>query len=131
MYVKIETLLDLLFKVVRKLDGSVYTNPEVADGSGVNYSTLAAIRSGRIPNPGVETLRQLSDFFNVSMDFFKAQSLDEARAIILRGHTNTSKVEQIALRLANLSEDAQNDILSIMNWVEKADQYLDQIEDEE
>src|SRR5690349_5222471 len=65
-------LVDDLFHTHRKPDGREYTHKEVslALGGAVEPSHLSKLRTGKIPNPGRETLLALCHFFQVQPSYF-------------------------------------------------------------
>jgi len=40
----------------------------VADSTGIHYATIQAIKSGRVTNPSYETVKALSEYFEVKKD---------------------------------------------------------------
>ena len=71
-------LIDNLFKTHKRLDGKEYSLTEVCealDGS-VAPSYLSRLRSGKITNPGRETLIGLCRFFKVSPTYFFPELAD-------------------------------------------------------
>lgn len=57
---KSETLLDY---VLRNLEQNKGRHVEIATATGVPYSTLAKIYQGVTPNPGVQSIQALADYF--------------------------------------------------------------------
>ena len=56
-------IIDLLEFVVRNLRDSVGRWPQIAEASGVPYSTVAKIGQGETGNPRVESVQKLADYF--------------------------------------------------------------------
>jgi len=65
-------LVDDLFRTHRRPDGREYTYKEVtvALGGVVEPSHLSKLRTGKITNPGRETLLSLCRFFNIRPTYF-------------------------------------------------------------
>lgn len=58
-----EPILDF---VLRSLDANKGQHKEIADVTGVPYSTLAKIVQRVTPNPGVQHIQALADYFRKS-----------------------------------------------------------------
>ena len=121
-YLPIAEQLNLLFDAVRHPSGRPYTLQEVSDGSGVSLATISHLRSGRIQNPQLSTLREIAHFFNVPLRFFDAQSREEGYEILAQGKTKPAPVSEIAFRASSLSPAAQRDLLTIIKWIQAAEQ---------
>lgn len=57
---KSESLLDY---VLRNLEEKKGLHREIADATGVPYSTLSKIYQRVTPNPGVQSIQALADYF--------------------------------------------------------------------
>lgn len=57
-------VIDLLEFVVRNLRENVGRWPQIAEASGVPYSTVAKIGQGETENPRVESVQRLADYFS-------------------------------------------------------------------
>ena len=53
----------LLQYVLRNLEENKGRHREISDSSGVPYSTVAKIVQRRTPNPGVQAVQALADYF--------------------------------------------------------------------
>lgn len=117
----IADLVNLLFETIRRPDGRTYTEKEVSEHVNITQKTLNHIRTGRTPNPGISAIREISHFFGVSLDFFDVERLDDCYAFLneRKGQAERSpSVEGILLRAVNLSDEAQQDVLRVISWVE-------------
>jgi transcriptional regulator with XRE-family HTH domain len=114
-------LLNLLFDHVCKPDGRPYTIMEVADGSGIKYESIRAIKLRRSLNPGIGTLLPIAKFFGVSIAYFEAETEEAALDIIKQEVKIIPLAHRYAFRIANLSETAQRDIERILAWIEEAE----------
>jgi len=56
----------LLEYVLRNLDENKGRHAEIATATGVPYSTLAKIYQGVTPNPGVQSIQALADYFRAA-----------------------------------------------------------------
>ena len=56
-------VVDLLEFVVLNLRKNVGRWPQIADASGVPYSTVAKIGQGETGNPRIESVQKLADYF--------------------------------------------------------------------
>lgn len=75
----IAELINELFRRHTKPNGREYSHLEVAAASGIDASYLSRLRNGKVPNPGRETLKNLSLFFKVPITYFFPE-LDELLA---------------------------------------------------
>ena len=56
----------LLEYVLRNLEQNKGRHVEIANATGIPYSTLAKIYQGVTPNPGVQSIQALADYFTRS-----------------------------------------------------------------
>lgn len=119
-------LVNLLFEVIRRPDGKRYTEQQVSEKTGIYDKTINAIRTGKTSNPGIITIRKLSNFFEVPLNYFNATSLAECYGILEQKRDNdnipSSPFNEIALRSMHLSERTQRDVLLILEWVQATEQ---------
>ncbi|TVT58463.1 XRE family transcriptional regulator [Amycolatopsis rhizosphaerae] len=107
--------IDKLFEVVRRPDGTRYTNEEVAqacrEATGETFSTtyLWQLRTGKRDNPTKRHLEALARFFQVPPSYFfdDEQSAKLAEELALLGALRDAGIRAIALRAVTLSPDGQ------------------------
>ncbi|HEX6499759.1 MAG TPA: XRE family transcriptional regulator [Micromonosporaceae bacterium] len=116
--------LNRLFTTVRRPDGSRWTDRTVAEaltsaGYKVSHTHIWALRTGEATNPPIGTLRALADLFGVAVAYFVD---DETAARIdpqleLAGRLQDAGVRQLALRAAEMTPEAVNAVLAILDQV--------------
>jgi transcriptional regulator with XRE-family HTH domain len=114
-YLPLAEQIIILFDSVRHPEGRPFTLQEVSDATGVSLGTIAQMRSGKINNPQLNTLRTLAQFFRVPLRYFETGTREECYAL-LADPTVSEKpaLSEIAFRASGLSEQAQQDILSLI-----------------
>lgn len=115
------TLFNLLFEHVRDENGQVYTDAHVSRATNMSQSSISALRRNITNNPRLDNVKVIADFFGVSLNYFSAQTQEEAiNLIATRKHQKSADIE-LATRLTNLSDEARQDLERILKWVQKAD----------
>lgn len=115
--------LRILFEAVQHPQGRPYTLQEVSDATGISLGTISHMRKGRIVNPQLHTLRVLCDFFGVTLRYFESKTPEECYiALSGSGEEMPPALAEIAHRASGLSEQAQRDILTLVKWVQAAEQ---------
>lgn len=119
-YLPIADQINLLFEHILHPDSRPYTLKEVTDATGLNLGSLSHLRTGKIANPQINTVRSLSEFFGVPLTYFATTSPEECFAIISKrdqpGET-PAEVTEISFRARHLSEEAKQDLLTIIQWI--------------
>ncbi len=113
-------LIDQLFRTHRRPDGREYTYKEVslALDRAVEPSHLSKLRTGKITNPGRETLLGLCRFFQVPPSYFfpelelSSQSADSSI-------DNQASPVQIALRSTGLSPEVQEKLEELIRALQQ------------
>lgn len=122
-FLVVSDLLKILFEEVKHPSGRSYTMQEVSDGTGISLATISQMRTGKIKNPQLNTLRELCKFFKVPLRFFEVRSVEECyRVLQANPEEQTPEISEIAFRATSLSPEAQQDILTIIKWVQSAEQ---------
>ena len=111
--------IDLLFRTVRRPDGSEYSYEAIAeelrkaDGPTVSAAYLWQLRKGNRDNPTKAHLEALASFFGVPASyFFDDQSSEKiTEQLETLAKLNELGVQQLAFRSADLSPEAQQQIL--------------------
>jgi transcriptional regulator with XRE-family HTH domain len=117
--------IDHLFETHTWPDGSPYNHKDVERGTdgAIDSAYLWRLRNGKAKNPGYKILAALSRFFDVPVAYFY-QEEDEARYLheLELGRTlrDQPEVGEIALRLADLDEEARRDVASMIEYVRQA-----------
>lgn len=119
---ELKDLVNFLFDTIRRADGETYTIQEVADELDISPATIHQLRTGRIKNPTLPTLKELGRFFKVPLNFFECRTYDECHQVLgAEGMKLTPGTAKIAFRASKLSPKSQRDILKIIAWVEAAE----------
>ena len=123
-YLLVATQLNILFAEVPHSEGRPFTLKEVSGATGISLGSLSHLRTGRILNPQLNTLRELCHFFNIPLRYFETQTEEQCYAIIAadRQEATAPEMSEIALRATQLSEKSQRDVLTIIKWVQAAEQ---------
>lgn len=124
-FLSIADQLNVLMTVRTHPDGRAYTLQEVSAGTGIGAATISQMRTGRIRNPQFSTIRALCAFFAVPLRFFETRTVEECYSL-LQAHdeadtSETGEISEIAFRATRLSAEAQQDILTIIKWVQAAE----------
>lgn len=124
-YLTFAEQLRILFETRQHQEGRNYTLQEVSEATGIALATLSQMRTGKIKNPQLNTVRQLCRFFAVPMRYFETKTVEECYAILTDGNDDaTLTLNEIAFRATHLSPQAQEDVLQIIKWVQVAEQKL-------
>jgi len=121
-YLPLSDQLKLLFDARRHETGRPYMLHEVSEATGVSLATISHMRSGRIHNPQLSTLREIAHFFNVPLRYFETHTVEECYALLTDGITRPAAVSEITFRASGLSPEAQRDILTVIKWVQAAEE---------
>ncbi len=122
-YLPVSQQLKILFEVVTHPDGRPYTIKEVSQQINISPATISQMRSGKIKDPQLNTLRELCRFFNVPLRYFETATAEECYTVLVdRVGEITPAINEIALRSLNLSPESQRDILTVIQWVQAAEQ---------
>jgi transcriptional regulator with XRE-family HTH domain len=122
-FLPVADLLKILFEEVQHPSGRPFTMQEVSDATGVSLATISQMKTGKIKNPQLNTLRELCRFFKVPLRFFESQSVETCYALLQeKPEASTREISEIAFRATTLSPEAQQDILTIIKWVQSAEQ---------
>ncbi len=122
-YLPLAQQLNILFEALPHQEGRAYTLQEVSAATGISQAALSQMRNGKITNPQLNTLRALCAFFHVPLRFFESHSVEACYAVLNGADEQTpSAVSEIAFRATRLSEAAQRDILTMIKWVQAAEQ---------
>ena len=130
----VRDLVNLLFDVFVKPDGKSYSSADVAHETGINAGSLANLRSRDSRNVTLGMLQGLVAFFDVPLDYFACDSVEDATFYLVRLQAgeplyepNPEKadelVAQIMAKTMSLSVDARRDILRMMEWFEYGDKH--------
>jgi transcriptional regulator with XRE-family HTH domain len=105
----IAPLIDELFQMHPKADGTEYSNHEVAKIIGCDASYLGKLRRGVITNPGRDTLISLAKFFGVPITYFFPEMTENL--------VDADVQVSVALRSAGLDEDERSHIKAIIDII--------------
>jgi transcriptional regulator with XRE-family HTH domain len=96
-----------------------HTLREVAQAAGISTQALANILEGEAPDPRLNTLRGLSDFFQISLDYFACRTQEACQIYLARRSIQESSptIRQITRASKQLSPRGQANILVILQWL--------------
>ena len=122
-FLSLSEQLNILFEAVRHPEGRPFTMQEVSDAIDVSLPALSQLRTGKIKNPQLHTLREICRFFQVPLRYFETTSVEECYAILAgKQEDEASSINEIAFRAIRLSPEAQRDILTIIRWVQAVEE---------
>ncbi|MAU08405.1 MAG: hypothetical protein CL607_01170 [Anaerolineaceae bacterium] len=122
-FLNLSEQLNILFEAVRHPEGRPFTLQEVSDAVDVSLPALSQLRNGKIKNPQLHTLREICRFFSVPLRYFETKTVEECYAILAgKQEDEGSSINEIAFRAIRLSPKAQQDILTIIRWVQAAEE---------
>lgn len=122
-FLPIAEQINILFQTVLHPEDRPYTLEEVSQRSGVSVATLSQLRTGRITNPQLSTLRALCHFFQIPLRYFETRTAEACYAILAEDRNGGKPIElsEIAFRAIQLSPEAQRDVLKVIQWVQAAE----------
>lgn len=125
-YLPLSEQVKILFDSLRRGDGNPFTLQEVSDATGVSLGTIGQMRSGKISNPQLNTLRALCQFFRVPLRYFETKTSEECYALLVAQSTQEQPaLNEIAFRASALSLDAQQDILALIKVFQEEEKQQD------
>ena len=121
-YLPLADQLNILFATVRAADEREYTIQEVSNATGISIGAVSQLRTGKITNPQLNTLRALCQFFGVPLRYFDTRSAEECYALLVEdSQPEPPSLNEIAFRATHLSPHSQIDVLTIIKWVQAAE----------
>lgn len=116
-------LIDDLFRTHHRPDGREYTYKEVtvALGGVIEPSHLSKLRTGKITNPGRDTLLSLCRFFKIPPTYFFPE-LDSLPQPSSNGSDVPARVDslRLALRSAGLQPDVEEKLEELILALQQA-----------
>ncbi len=93
---------------------------EVAAAAGISTQALSNILDGTTPDPRLNTLRNLCQLFQISLDYFSCQTEVACRDYLAQRlvDTGTPTVQQITSASEQLSSRARDNVLLVLQWLE-------------
>lgn len=114
-YLPLSEQIKLLFDVVQHQDGRPFTLQEVSTATGISLGTIGQMRSGKINNPQLNTLRALCHFFHIPLRYFETKTPAECYALLSAPSPQEKPaLHEIAFRASGLTPEAQQDILVLI-----------------
>ena len=106
--------LNFLFKNVKKDNGSKYTHEDVYRSTNISVGAISKLRTGKVANPSYRVIESLASFFGVNPNyFFKGD------------HDVSEKLDSITFRAGELSADAQDTLLNMIEQIIQLEEKLD------
>lgn len=134
----VKDLLEFLFNHIHHPENRPYSITEVADATGLSYVTIYTILQGRSKKPTLPTVQALCTFFGVPLNFFECKSYDECYAVLENNRVTEEESEnqpsnielgEIIFRARELSPEAQQDLLTLIKWVQAAERQREEGKD--
>jgi transcriptional regulator with XRE-family HTH domain len=103
-----------------QLGGRALTLREIAQGVGLSVQALQNLLSGATPDPRLNTVRGLCQFFQVSLDYFGCSTEAETQAYLAQRALTVGPrtLQSIAHQSQTLNPRAQENVLLILRWIE-------------
>ncbi len=118
-YLPLAEQIKILFDAIRHPEGRPFTLQEVSEGSGISLGTVGQMRSGKIVNPQLNTLRGLCRFFDIPLRYFETKTREECYALLATPATRERPaLGEIAFRASELTPLAQQDILTLIKMMQ-------------
>lgn len=123
-FLPVSEQLRILFEEIRHPSGRPYTMQEVSAVIDVSLATLSQLRTGKVRNPQLHTLREICRFFEVPLRYFETRSTEECYSVLAQDNQTeaTAPINEIAFRATRLSPKSQRDVLTIIQWVQAAEE---------
>jgi transcriptional regulator with XRE-family HTH domain len=116
--------VNILFETSLSETGRSVTLLEVSNATGISATTLSQLRTGKMENPQLFTLRGLCKFFGVPLAYFDCTTREACFTVLQQldsRQTISSSSAEIALRAARLSAENQAEVLKVLAWIEAAE----------
>ncbi len=120
--------LNRLFDTVYPPGRGPHTSAEViaalkAEGITMSAPYLSQLRSGNRTNPSAATMAALANFFRIKSAYFTDDEYYEKldRELSLWATMRHDGVRRLAMRAAELSPDAQQDVMARVNELRRAE----------
>ena len=110
--------LNMLFDSRLKPDGKKYSSENVSKATNITAGAISKLRTGKSKNPSYEVIKKLSDFFDISADYFFNDS----------NTTDDKDIDQIALRSIQLTPSGRE---ALLGMIEKIIQLESKLNDEQ
>jgi transcriptional regulator with XRE-family HTH domain len=117
--VSIEQKLQLLLDKVLDSTGRPYTITHLAHSTGLDQQTLSNLLHGRAANPRLDTMQQICDFFDISLDYFMLPSEAQCLSYLARhGRLGQAPdiLQTIEQEVDSLSKGTASNVLAILQW---------------
>jgi transcriptional regulator with XRE-family HTH domain len=115
---------EILFDTVPGPDGRPYTLTDLSETTGLAINSLSRLKTGRIEDPRLSTMMIIVEFYGISLDYFKCNTVNECYQFLQDELRRRKTVPQIALRVRAMSED-------VLAEVQKMVAYIEQLETDE
>ncbi|MFJ3212766.1 helix-turn-helix domain-containing protein [Streptomyces flaveolus] len=121
----VKARVNALFAMENPETGHPYGTAEVARATGLSESALRQIRQGVKPNPTLNTIEALGDFFGVTVDYFSRKTSDEHARRIVAGLELLNAAEKAGVvglfaRASGLSEENLHMVRAVIETARKA-----------
>jgi len=114
-YLPLSEQIKILFASVHHEDGTMFTLQEVRTATGISVGTIAQIKNCQNPNPQLNTLRALCQFFHIPLRYFETKTVDECYALLTQpALPKEPTLNEIAFRSSGLPPEAQQDVLALI-----------------
>lgn len=101
--------------------GRTYSMSTIARMTELSEQALLYLLEGRSQNPRLDTLRRISRFFQISLDYFDNETEAECQAYLARHLTTSSYLlHDIAHESAALTPKGQSNALAVLEWIRRA-----------
>ena len=118
-----ETELPLARKFEILLDEAAATHGRsrsmtaLSEDTGIALNTLSRLKTGRIEDPRLSTLRLIAGFFDISLDYFSCRTEAGCFEFLKDERRRRSTVPEIATRVRAMSDDVVSEIEKMVDYI--------------
>lgn len=121
--ISVEQQLALLIATLRNHEGQPYRPPEISRATGITVQALHNLLHGHVHNPRLYTLKQVCNFYSISLDYFDCKTEEQCQSYLAQKRLKEAPavVHEIAQLSSTLSAKGQRNVLTMMEWIEMGD----------
>jgi transcriptional regulator with XRE-family HTH domain len=109
---KFEILLD----EAAAAHGRSHSMTALSEDTGLALNTLSRLKTGRIEDPRLSTLRLIAGFFDISLDYFSCRTEDACFEFLKDERRRRSTVPEIATRVREMSGEVMEEVNKMVDY---------------
>ena len=108
--------LRILIDTLPSPEGNSYTVAAIAEATELTEKSIRNMLNGRTQNPHLDTLRQLCQFYQISLDYFECESPEECRTFLLQNAAQRASevVREIDEQAETLTAPSKGNVLRLL-----------------